>query len=482
MSYLLSCDPGTDGRPYPTLAAAMTAAGHPSAADWHLAPGYPGKILAGRVPARTGPAAGCWVIQARDVAHEFVDTVCAGSCLARAWSRHDVAVIGNAFPVLQETAAAVATPYAVQAAVRLAGHYAAAGELARTRIAAAVLAAYDQCCSDCGPVLAEAITGQVTAALRSVGVIVYDDRPADDSLREIGEPPCQVYQDRPGGPGGPVLRGEYATLAAAMAAAGHPSSGDWQVACPGQLVLAPHAGEAGSVIEAPGIARRFAEACPADGRIWSPAATRITNAVLEVTCPPRSWLWALPYPSALRAAGRLAALHATGGLTPGAIFAVLFEACGRIGMVVPLQVADDIAARIAAAVAAAGVPVDGYQVSEPAPSAAPAIPAEAAVPAVPAGRLRACLDVVFWRVIAPVEIVLTVPAGCSRLSAALRRLAGWIILAGLPAAVITVRAAVVLADLDGHRAGRRSPPAGSRPRARTWPQAATGPATHRPRR
>jgi hypothetical protein len=440
VSYLLSCGPGTAGRPYPTLAAAMTAAGHPSAANWHLAPGYPGKILAGRNPDRTGPAAWRWVIQARDVAHELVDTVCAGSCLARAWSRHDVAVIGHAFPVLREAAAALATRYAVQAAVRLAGHYAAAGELARTRITAAVLAAYDQCCSDCGPDLAEAITGQVTAALRGAGVIVYDDRTADDSLRELGEPPCQVHQARPGEPDVHVLRGQYATLAAAMAAASHPSTGDWQVACPGQLVLAPHAGETGWMIEAPGIARRFAEACPADGRIWSPAATRITNAVLEVTCPARCWLWALPYPSALRVAGRLDALHATGGLTPGGIFAALAEACGRIGMVPPPAVADVITGRIAAGLAAAGVPVDGYQASEPAsaPAATPALPGAPARPAPPGSRLRACLDTVFWRVIAPAETILAVPAGYGRLRAALRRLAAATILAGPPAAVIMV--------------------------------------------
>lgn len=430
MSYLLSCEARpAAGRVYPTLPAAMAGAGHPSAGHWHLLPGYPDKILGG-IPARGGYATSCWVIQARDVAHELVDIVCAGSCLARAWSRHDVAVIGHAFPVLREAAAALATRYAVQAAVRLAGHYAAAGELARTRITAAVLAAYDQCCCDCGPVLAEAITGQVTAALRGAGVIVYDDRPADDRLRELGEPPCQVYRARPGEPRVRVRRGEYATLAAAMAAAGHPGTGDWQVARPGQLVLAPHAADAAWVIEAPGIARRFAEACPADGRTWSPAATRIANAVLAVTCPVRCWLWALPYPSALRVAGRLDALHATGGLTPGGIFAVLAEACGRIGMVPPPEVADLITGRLAAGLAAAGVPVDGYQASEP----APAVTAAAALPAPPARRLRACLATVFWQV----ESILAVPAGSGPLRAALRRLAAAIIVAGPPVAVVTV--------------------------------------------
>ncbi|MGH3194280.1 MAG: hypothetical protein ACRDOL_44870, partial [Streptosporangiaceae bacterium] len=386
VSYLLNCEASpAAGRAYPTLPAAMAGAGHPGAASWHLLPGYPDKILGG-IPGRGGYETSCWVIQARDVAHELVDAVCAGSCLARAWSRHDVAVIGHALPVLQQAAAEVATRYAVQAAVRLAGHYAAAGELARTRIAAAVLAAYDQCCRGCDQALAEAITDQVTEALRGAGKIVYDDRPADGSLREVGEPPCQVYRARPGEPAGRVLLGGYPTLAAAMTAAGHASGGDWQADHPGHLVLAPHAGETGWVIEAPGIARRFAEACPDDGRTWSRDVTSITNAVVTATCPLRYHAQALPYRSALRVAARLDALHATGGLTAGGIFAVLFEACGRIGMVLPLQAADDITARIAAALIVRDVPVDGCQPMQPAPAAPPAIPAPRAAPAIPAAR------------------------------------------------------------------------------------------------
>ena len=314
-------------------------------------------------------------------------------------------------------------------AARIAGHFAAAGELTRTRLTAAILAAYDDSCLDCGASLASAITGQITSLLRGIGVPVYDDRPATGTLADLaGLPltPCRVYR---GGQAEDGQAGTYPTLAGAMAATGHPGFGGWQfspddtgqIAWPATPGPGRQAGAArpGWVIRAAGITRLYAEACPDDVRMrrrWSAADSRIAIAAEAALGGRAGGLSALPARAAARAAARLAAQHATGGLTADGILAVLLDTCTRTGLEPPLQAAARLAARIAGHLAETGITVAGAPAAGAAPRPAPPAPATRPGPPPrpdprpaprPAGRVPAAaaaiLDTVFWRLTAPLE-------------------------------------------------------------------------------
>lgn len=168
-------------------------------------------------------------------------------------------------------------------------------------------------------------------------------------------------------PAGAPLRvhPDWASAAAAMA-----PFGDWHVdpGRPGEVVLAQHLYRDGTgppggppwIIAAPGVARQFAEQCPdsvRSARRWSPADERITAATVG-TCG-QAGPGALPPRTAARVATRLAAQHATGGLTANGVFAALADAYRRLGVVPPPGTARLLAAQLTARLRARGLPVSG---------------------------------------------------------------------------------------------------------------------------
>ena len=354
MRYLLTCGGTAAPRRFPRLQEAMSAAGRPSMAEWNLAAGFPDWIV-------TSPRSGLppCRIDAPDVGHELVDAATVTGCLhhSRAWSRCDPVIINAVVGYFQDGGSYLPLLQAWQVAARIAGHFAAAGELTRTRITAAILAAYDDSCLDCGASLASAITGQITSLLRGTGVPVYDDSPATGTLADLaGLPltPCRVYR---GGQAEDGQAGTHPTLAGAMAATGHPGFGGWQlspddtsqIAWPATPGPGRQAGAAGPgwVIRAAGITRLYAEACPDDVRMrrrWSAADSRIVVAVEAALGGRAGGLAALPGRAAARAAARLAAQHATGGLTADGVLAVLLDTFTRTGLEPPLQAAARLAA------------------------------------------------------------------------------------------------------------------------------------------
>jgi hypothetical protein len=435
-------------RGFARLQQAMAAAGHPAPADWDLAAGRPDQIFASR-QASSGL---WWRIDGPEVAHELVDAVSASRPGGRAWSRRDMVIIDAVAGYFLGAGLSLPLPLAWQAAARIAGHFAAAGEVTRSRITAAIGAAYDRSCFDCSAAAADAITAQVTGQLRGIGVVVYDDRPARDALAVLaGLPPAPCLLHR-GGPGSQRQDGpprEYRTLTDAMTAAGHPAFGDWQVspAEPGQIFVPGrpgHDGGTGWVIQAPGIARLYAEACPDDVRLrrrWSADSSTIASTVTYAAARPGPA--GLPLTSAARAAARLDAQHATGGLTDTGIAAVLLDTFSRTGLEPPLQAAGAIAARIAGQLASAGVAVSGLQDPPGRPAPPPRSSPPAAAPHPPgseraqAGRRRSplawCLDEVFWRLTAPLDGLIRARGRTRRHRSGLRELiCCWIIPLGLP--------------------------------------------------
>jgi hypothetical protein len=443
------------------LQEAMTAAGHPDPADWELTAGYPGRISARRpgTPGRhaAGSAAWCCRIDAPGVAHELVDAVCDQGRDGRAWSRNDLVIISAVVAYFLCSDSFLPAMQAWQAAARIAGHFTAAGEVARTRIVAAILAGYGSSWHDCSPAAAGVIAGQLTGRLRDVGVVVYDDRPADDSLREMVEPAAAIYRlyrgravRRGARRSGPAC--EYGTLSEAMAAAGHSGFGDWQVRAgdPGRIFLARERrrghGRRGCVIEAPGIARQYGEACPDEVRMnrrWSAASDHIMSSVEPAARAAGSGCWVLPPRSAARAAARLAAQHATGTLTATGIFTVLAEEYSRIGMVPPPDVADEVTTRIAARLALARVAVCEDRTAGSSLAGQPVISRHHA--SGHAGPIARCLDGIFWRLTAPPGCLVPAPARSCLRPATLRCLIScWILPLSIPAA-----AALAFCSLPG---------------------------------
>ncbi len=456
MRYLLSGGTGTTApRRFRCLPEAMSAAGHPAAADWDLATG-PDRITTSR---RAGPLP--WWIDAPDVGHELVDAAAtAASCLrhGRPWSRSDPIIIDAVVGYFQDGGSFLPLLQAWQVATRFAGHFAAAGELTRTRLTTVILAAHDDSGLDCGASLAAGITGQVTELLRGIGVVVYDDRPASGDLAGLaGLPtaPCRLYR---GGQAEGCPAGTHRTLAGAMAAAGHPGFDGWQIipGDTGQIVLPATAGRGepggparpGWVIRAPGIARLYAEACPDEvcmRRRWSPDSSRVITSVIAAAGSAGPGLPALPARSAARAAARLAAQHATGGLTADGILAVLLGTYSRAGLEPPLQAAGEVAARITGHLAEAGIAVAGAWPASPSRPGPPAAAGPGQLPVAsarrPGGRSRgvlaACLDSVFWLLTAPLESLIRAAGRPRRLRAGLRNLIHcWIIPLGIPAAAV----------------------------------------------
>jgi hypothetical protein len=450
----------------------MAAAGYPDAADWDLAAGCPDRIIADRRAAGAGTLR--WWIDAPGVAHELVDAA-AGS--GRAWSRCDLVIIDAVVGYFQGGDSFLPVTQAWRAAALLSGHFAVSGELTRTRITAAILAAFDDSCLDCGAAMAGTLTGQLTGLLRDLGVVVYDDRPAGDDLTVLAAlppTPCRVGRAGPAA-GGPA--GEHATLAAAMAAAGHPGFGSWHVrpGDPDRIFRAASPAGPGWVIQAPGIARLFAEACPDEIRMrrrWSAGTGRVISSVTAALAAAGPRPGALPPRSAARAAARLAAQHATGGLTADGILAVLLDTYNRTGLEPPLRAADEVAARIAGHLSQAGIAV-ADAAALPAPAAAdarhgepPAGPGPRLACRIP-GAVAAVLDSVFWRLLAPLECRYQAPrrAGPQRAGlAALIRY--WIIPLGVPVAAAALfcqlpwrwQGSLALALLSGVTPARRARP------------------------
>ena len=181
MRYLLTCGGTAAPRGSP---ACKKRCPRPAVPAWPNGTWPPGSQT-GSSPAR-GPA--CRLpIDAPDVGHELVDAATVTGCLhhSRAWSRCDPVIINAVVGYFQDGGSYLPLLQAWQVAARIAGHFAAAGELTRTRITAAILAAYDDSCLDCGASLASAITGQITSLLRGTGVPVYDDSPATGTLADL---------------------------------------------------------------------------------------------------------------------------------------------------------------------------------------------------------------------------------------------------------------------------------------------------------
>ena len=425
MRYLLTGGGAATPRRFPGLQDAMSAASHPSAAAWNLAPGFPDRIV-------TSPRSGLPCrIDAPDVGHELVDAATVIGCvhLSRAWSRCDPIIINAVVGYFQDGGSYLPLLQSWQMAARIAGHFAAAGELTLTRITAAILAAYDDSCLDCGASLASAITGQVAGLLHGIRVPVYDDRPDTGTLADLARlplAPCRVYR---GGQAEDRLAGTYPTLPGAMAATGHPGFGGWQFSPDDTSQItwpAPPgrggpggAAEPGWVIRASGVTRLYAEACPDDARMrrcWSAADNRIAVAAEAALSGRATGLAALPARAAARVAARLAAQYATGGLTADGILAVLLDTSTRAGVEPPLQAAARLAARIADHLAETGITVAGAAGTVAALRPAPPVPAIRPGPPArpdpgpaprPAGRVSAAvaatLDMVFWWLTAPLE-------------------------------------------------------------------------------
>ncbi len=412
----LTSHPGPiTSRDFPSMAAAMDAAGFPAACDWNLRAGCPDLIFtvpaAGRRPGP--PGARDWRIQAPGVAHELIDAVCAAD-LSRAWSGMDLLIIDTVVSFFLDDALPLALDEAWRAGARIAGHYAAARQVTQGQIAAAVTAPGTSGAS-CSIAATASITAGIAGLLRAAGVTVYDDRPPDDMLRDLTGRLAARYQlrpARPGRPGGGEAAGCYGFLSEAMAAAGYPALESWRPdpADPGRLLLNRRGGarEAGWAIEAPGVARQYAGACPDHLRIsrqWSAADARIRHAVLSAAGSAAAGRWRLPQAAAVRAAACLSAWYASGGLAAGSIFTVLAEAYGRVGMVPPPAVADGLTADIAGRLAIAGIAAGEY---EPGPGGrlSPVLRAArarvtAAVRAAGGRAARAVLDEVYWRIRAP---------------------------------------------------------------------------------
>ncbi len=461
VQYLLTSAAGPAlPRRYPRLAEAMAATDYPDPAGWKLTAGYPDKIFAGQDAARSRAAR--WRIDAPNVAHELVDAVSGQERDGRCWSRADLVIISAVVAYFLTSDSFLPAPQAWQAGARIAGHYAAAGEVTQARITAAVLAAYGGTCLDCSPAVAAIITGQVAGQLRDVGVVVYDDRAARDDLPGIAGPaagPCRLYRARAGrdgqDPGGPD--GEYGSLNQAMAAAGHPGFSDWQVrsGIPDRIFLSGgnhrsadgDPARPGWVIEAPEIARQYAEACPDEVRLrrrWSAASSQILSSIAAAVMVPGTGLRPLPARIAARAATRLDGQHATGGLTATGIIEVLLDTYSRAGLEPSLQAVAGAAARITAHLAGAGIAVAGTWMALPSAARHPVagFPPAVRCPASaarrgrrPRGTLAAVLDTFFWRLAAPIEGLARRSRRLRRVRAGLRNLVlCWVIPLGIPAA------------------------------------------------
>jgi hypothetical protein len=405
-TYLLS--QGFDAPPLriSALDQAMSRAGCPDAADWQLQPGMPGVIY-------TRPGSGCdadglpvsWIIQAPGVAHELVEVITDRSWAIRAWSQWDPLIIDVTTVYLMAVGLPLPADLAWQAGARIAGHFCAGGgEIPQSMVTAALLAAYAASCFDIPGEGADAISTGLTGRLRESGVTVYNDRPADASLLAVINPPAAPYRLRRAGQPAADAQpsGAYPTLPQAMAATGCPGFTAWQTQ-PGQpdrlYPLSPSRGSrhhgSSFVIEAAGVARQFARACPdpvAASRRWSPDDHTITDAVLAVICPDDDSRWRLCRGSTLRAAARIAAYHGTGDLTAPDLFQILVEAYSRVGVVLQPATADEIAACVTAHLETAGIAVTTEQVPAPSSHRRPSFP-------------EALQDLIFWRLAAPIAVL-----------------------------------------------------------------------------
>jgi hypothetical protein len=375
----------------------MAACGVHDPAGWLVLAGEPGKIVTdwrqgvSQRPGENHHGAG-WIIEAPAVAHELIDLLDGDECARRTWSDYDTRIT-------QAVLAALPFPEvpAYDTAHRLAAHYAVDGDLNWTGLIAAIIRAYDNPGDRLPDDWAPQAALQITAALNAAGFLVLgapmaglaaaDAGPGDPGqVTAIPDPPVvhhMVVSSGPGkaayrvwraddnycGTGWGVPQGEHGTLAEAMHAAGHDDYGDWgtRTGMTGLLFLCGAASlDAGQTcadqvpawtIEAPGVAREFAESCSGvirASRRWSWADERIVTAVTAVTHD-ESALCQLPYAHACDAGMRLAARHATGGGERGSVttvdvFAVLVDAYstayspGRL--VVPPDVIEAIATRL----------------------------------------------------------------------------------------------------------------------------------------
>lgn len=166
---------------------------------------------------------------------------------------------------------------------------------------------------------------------------------------------------------------ECDTLAAAMEAAGHPDPADWQTepGQPGLLFLAtPYsAAAAPCTIQAPGVAREFADTYPAGSRAerrWSPCDGQIITAVLDETRTGRP-VWPLPYLTACHAGAWLASRYGTGGaggsVTTADVHAIVAGTyrAAYAPRAVPEDVVDEIAGNLVQRLVAAQMAVIGAQ-------------------------------------------------------------------------------------------------------------------------
>ncbi len=199
--------------------------------------------------------------------------------------------------------------------------------------------------------------------------------------------------------------GEYSSLIQAMAAAGHHGLPDWETrpGRPGLLFLSVAAARAvgGSVsppwvIEAPGVAREFADAFPAAGRAdrrWSLLDEQIIAAVVDETRHGRV-LWRLPHHlTACQAGAWLAARYGTGSGAAGSVtttdvHAVMTSAYRDAHPLraVPEDVLDEIAGSLVRRLVAAQATVIGAQAVHRAAAAGAWPSVSQAVPAARPGR------------------------------------------------------------------------------------------------
>lgn len=385
-------------RAYDTIGDAMAATPDRDPGRWYFATGEPGQVFTdwqedldpARDYERYEYLSLRWNIRGPDAARTLIWLLTPEACTRRLLSASDNAA-GAAV-----TAALPFTPsQCFAAAAPLAAHHSLDGELAGTTIAAAITAAGPDGLSQAD---VAALTARTAARLRMAGIAVYDDadqqhpggavlyaalaQPGQNARDSTAPPaaPFRLYHDGPcrGGscPGG--LHGQYASLQAAMGAAGRAGFGDWHVdpVRPGQVVLAEHLYRDGTgapggppwIIVAPGAARHFAEQCPdsvRSARRWSPADETITEATAG-TCG-EAGPGALPPRTAARVAARLAAEHATGGLTAHGVFAALTDAYRRLGATPPPGTARLLAAQLTARLRARSLPVSGVPAPQPDP-------------------------------------------------------------------------------------------------------------------
>jgi len=160
---------------YPSLQAAMTAAGRASFGDWHVDPGRPDQVVLVQHLYRdgTGPPGGPpWTIAAPGAARQFAEQ-CPGPVReARRWSPADDDITAATAGSCQEAGpGALPSRTAARVAARLSAQY-ATGELTPYGVFAVVADAYHRLGASPPPATARLLASRITFLLRARGLAV----------------------------------------------------------------------------------------------------------------------------------------------------------------------------------------------------------------------------------------------------------------------------------------------------------------------